>query len=869
MRFHWSRVLFLGVVLFLGGNVSSAAFLPRGAVKARIFPEKNGLVFTTENQRGWFFSRGAGHPVVKLTPGEGEIYFSHNGRRLGFKWIQHGQRGRPILFEPATGRKIQLPAQEDRVGPPSFSRNGTVAYADGRQIVLTDTNGVPFRRLDMPNYSNLTPISPDGKWVAYNDETDQIWILATDGTERRKITDDRHAYFHPAWDSTATRLLVQSVDGKIFVADVHRPFLREIAEGTAPNWSPHSDWIVYQKPVWSTRGFISDWDIAVVRPEGNETLRLTRTPNRCETSPQFLSENRVAFVTGNSVVEMPFEGKPFILQKSRQSIRLPSPEGATNLLSPAPKSLHPQTVNQSEILDLPYVHQVYDTPDWFDGYWACQAASAVMVVAYYSILPKWSLYVTQPFGHRTYYGRYICYVYHFYRHTFNLWTYDRLGHKGYGAYGFITQKNWADTKGYMARYFQYHGLQASVDWSPTWAELRREVDGGRPFALLNSLTSAGHYIDVVGYYLDRSVAVNDPYGDKNRGYVNYYGKQAVYDWPGYNNGNANLNTVWCFIYAKKSVDWIATALAVPDSLKAGSAFSAKAQLVNGGLAAGDSVTVGLYLSPDKTISSRDWLICARKIPPIMPGDSVSVALTGRLPTNIPSLMLFAGVLVDPAHQQPEADRTDDQFALPVAFTGLPTILRVSPAAGSVISQKPLRVEVDYSDPIAGIDTSGVRFFFNGRDMTAECEISETALKWVSQNPPAGRDSARVVVTNRAGFSKEENWVFSVQWSSSVEKKPRGSPARFVLYQNTPNPFRADKGTTLRFRLGRPVPVRVVIYSVTGEKVRDWSFARLPSGEQHLYWNGRDESGRRLASGIYFLHLHAGNWGSQTRLVLLK
>ncbi|MEM4307941.1 MAG: C39 family peptidase [Thermoplasmata archaeon] len=203
------------------------------------------------------------------------------------------------------------------------------------------------------------------------------------------------------------------------------------------------------------------------------------------------------------------------------------------------------------IQNVPYIHQVYDTPDWFNGHWACGATSAMMAIAYYGILPYWDCNVSVPYPHVSHWGRYICEIYTYNGYTYNIGSADPSGNIGYGGYGYITQNDWEDTKGHMAEYFVKHGLGSSVDWSPTWAELKAEIDAGHPVVLLTSLTTAGHYVLAVGYYSSQySVIVNDPYGNKNQGYMNYNGAYVTYDWPGYNYGNANLNTVHCFIYAR-------------------------------------------------------------------------------------------------------------------------------------------------------------------------------------------------------------------------------------------------------------------------------------------------------------------------------
>jgi hypothetical protein len=104
----------------------------------------------------------------------------------------------------------------------------------------------------------------------------------------------------------------------------------------------------------------------------------------------------------------------------------------------------------------------------------------------------------------------------------------------------------------MRDYIINHGLSSAVDRSPSWTELQTEIANDDPFVILNMLTPAGHYIVCIGYFDNMYTGIfNDPYGNKNTpGYPSYDGISAMYDWPGYNNGYQNLNTVHCFIYCR-------------------------------------------------------------------------------------------------------------------------------------------------------------------------------------------------------------------------------------------------------------------------------------------------------------------------------
>lgn len=88
------------------------------------------------------------------------------------------------------------------------------------------------------------------------------------------------------------------------------------------------------------------------------------------------------------------------------------------------------------------------------------------------------------------------------------------------------------------------------------------------------------------------------------------------------------------------------------------------------------------------------------------------------------------------------------------------------------------------------------------------------------------------------------------------------PAGFALFQNVPNPFNPE--TTIRYRLAESVQVRLDIYDVTGQLVRS-----QVAGEHRALWNGRDNGGNEVSSGIYFYRLKAGDFEDTKRMEFLK
>ncbi|HOX25777.1 MAG TPA: FlgD immunoglobulin-like domain containing protein [Candidatus Krumholzibacteria bacterium] len=105
----------------------------------------------------------------------------------------------------------------------------------------------------------------------------------------------------------------------------------------------------------------------------------------------------------------------------------------------------------------------------------------------------------------------------------------------------------------------------------------------------------------------------------------------------------------------------------------------------------------------------------------------------------------------------------------------------------------------------------------------------------------------------------------------VVEPPSGAeeslPAVLWLETNYPNPF--NPVTTIRFGLPSPCPVVLRIYDVQGRLVRTLWTGDLPAGEQEVFWNGRDDKGRTVASGVYFCSLRAGRESRTTKMTMVR
>jgi len=98
------------------------------------------------------------------------------------------------------------------------------------------------------------------------------------------------------------------------------------------------------------------------------------------------------------------------------------------------------------------------------------------------------------------------------------------------------------------------------------------------------------------------------------------------------------------------------------------------------------------------------------------------------------------------------------------------------------------------------------------------------------------------------------------------------PDRTVLLQNYPNPFNPE--TWLAYQLASDASVEITIYDTTGALVRRLDLGHQVAGfyrdrSRAAYWNGRNETGERVSSGLYFYQLRAGDYAETRRMAILK
>ena len=102
------------------------------------------------------------------------------------------------------------------------------------------------------------------------------------------------------------------------------------------------------------------------------------------------------------------------------------------------------------------------------------------------------------------------------------------------------------------------------------------------------------------------------------------------------------------------------------------------------------------------------------------------------------------------------------------------------------------------------------------------------------------------------------------------KDPAGIPENFSLEQNFPNPF--NPSTFINYTIPQSVNLintQLEIFNVLGQKVRTLINSRQSAGPHSVQWDGRDDAGKLLVSGVFIYRLKMGNFVDMKKMLLVK
>jgi hypothetical protein len=149
--------------------------------------------------------------------------------------------------------------------------------------------------------------------------------------------------------------------------------------------------------------------------------------------------------------------------------------------------------------------------------------------------------------------------------------------------------------------------------------------------------------------------------------------------------------------------------------------------------------------------------------------------------------------------------------------------------------------------------------------------SPVSLQWdISALPP----DLKVVLNGESGaIDMRTTRSLTIDSGGRYEitaNRGRVVPEGYALYQNVPNPFNPD--TEIRFQIaenGHPSYTCLRVYNILGQGVKTLVKGEIEPGTHFVEWDGRDDSGNDLPSGLYFVRMHSGRFEDVRKMVVLK
>lgn len=560
------------------------------------FSSKAGIIATTNRGTDIMLLKNNKLQPVVTGPGAGMyVNISPDGQYIGFKSINDNADQAPALYDVLSGKITLLENYSNQCGQVSFASDGTMAYTVGNTLYVRKGNNK--RTFDLGTYVNIANISPDATHVAFASLEGTMFILDLTTGHYDQISGE--GCYNPIWSPDASKIAVQQVNGKLFTFNTTDRAIANLGEASSVSWTEDSRSLVLTRPERINELQVKGASVIKVNSDGSDLQTLvpltesTPVAVRAEGNSLIVSyaagdKRGVSRISFNGGLRAGAPAKEIAMSSVAKKERI-----GTNLVtnfkgfarrdvltmgaekeyteddiaamrmqaqSPAAKG------NDIGLTAIPYINQVWDTPSSHDGTYAygyvcCAPSSSCMLLGWLGYLSpvnvtsrssyaavktcKYSWYVGRQYTSKTGY-------------TFSKSAYGG-GYWGSsndvrGGYGYMW--GYGSPASMMAKFHTNNGCANSY-FESSLSVLRRECNANRPYIICLANGTGGHVVIV--FRADQQAAndgsstwaksgsfiCHDPYGDYNSSsYPNWDGRYSTYDWPGVNNGKANIGSFY-------------------------------------------------------------------------------------------------------------------------------------------------------------------------------------------------------------------------------------------------------------------------------------------------------------------------------------
>ena len=310
----------------------------------------------------------------------------------------------------------------------------------------------------------------------------------------------------------------------------------------------------------------------------------------------------------------------------------------------------------------------------------------------------------------------------------------------------------------------------------------------------------------------------------------------------------------------------------PATVAVGEKFKLYVTLKNQGRGESTATRVRYYRSTDEIISTEDTQLASAHRNPLAANTTIHRYLLVTAPTT-PGTYYY-GVCVDSVTDESNTDNNCSS-AVSVTVTAPPVVSEDVNEDGIVDVQDLVYVAQRYGQTDttpADVNDDGV------------VNIDDLILVAAVLDADAAAPSLRSDALERLTVGEVQLWLSQARQRDLTDPSVRRGilfleqllsamvPKETALLANYPNPFNPE--TWIPYQLSEPAEVTLTIYAVNGTKVRTLALGLMPAGiyqsrSRAVYWDGRNNVGEPVASGLYFYTLKADDFTATKKMLILK
>lgn len=156
---------------------------------------------------------------------------------------------------------------------------------------------------------------------------------------------------------------------------------------------------------------------------------------------------------------------------------------------------------------------------------------------------------------------------------------------------------------------------------------------------------------------------------------------------------------------------------------------------------------------------------------------------------------------------------------------------------------------------------------NWQPIISNLQESQLSYNWTVPNIETDSGQVKVVQDNATGMDySDASGNFIINIGTGI-KSGKNHIDKFVLYSAYPNPF--NPSTTIRYELSNSSRITLKVYNIIGETIKTLVDDFQSPGEKSVVWDGTNDQGKSVGSGVYLYQLQAGNEIKTKKMTLLK